>query len=94
MKVPYKIGINKFLGSYIRSAQLQVDRSFVIEMTSPNELRMCGVLDVKNYDNDNILISTKELVTEINGKNMIMSQFSDCEITVSGEIFQINFLRR
>ena len=78
----------------MRSAQLQVDRSFVIEMSSPVELHMCGVLDVKNYDNENILVVAKELITEINGKNMKMSRFSDCEITVSGEILQINFLRR
>ncbi len=86
--------VHKFLRNYIRSVQLDTDRSYVFEMVSPGEVRICGALDVKNYDKENVLVVSKEVITEIKGNNMNMCRFSDSEISVEGEILQINFIKR
>ncbi len=94
MTLPYFKDIRKFLRNYVRSVQLDTDRSFVFEMVSPEEVKMCGVLDVKNYDEGNVLVVSEGVITEIKGNNLIISRFTDSEISVGGEILQINFIRR
>ena len=84
---------NEWLREFLRRTQTDTDRKFRLEINSDGVLSLCGIKEVKSFDDDNILISCDNLITEIKGENMYISNFSDSEISVSGEISGINFLR-
>ena len=84
---------NEWLREFLRRTQTDTDRKFRLEINSDGVLSLCGIKEVKSFDDDNILISCNNLITEIKGENMYISNFSDSEISVSGGISGINFLR-
>ena len=88
------VSAHKLLREFLRSTQLDTDRSYTFEMMSPSEVRICGVIDVKNYDEDNLLVVSREVITQIRGNKLNMCRFTDCEVFVSGDILQINFIKR
>lgn len=77
-----------------RSLQLESDRSFLLEVNSSYELKICGIREVLTYDEANILVAAAEHLTQIKGENLMMNIFSDTVISVSGVIDSISFLRR
>ncbi len=94
MKLRYRDNIQNYLRYFLRSVQLDTDRNYLLEMNSSGNMRIWGIRDVQGFDENNILVISDKLITEIKGENMIMQKFSDCEIAVSGDIKTVSFIKR
>ena len=82
------------LSEFLRKTQTDTDRRFRLEINSLGILSLCGIKEVNSFDDENILVSCSDIITEIKGENMLICSFSDTEIAVSGKISTINFIRR
>ena len=88
------INIPDIVRRFLRSTQLDISRKYLLEVNNEGNLRICGITDVNSFEDDNILVSSDEIITEIKGENMFFKTFSDKEIFVFGKINTINFIRR
>ena len=89
-----KAAISERLSEFLRKTQTDTDRRFRLEINSAGILRLCGIREVNSFDDENILVSCSDIITEIKGEDMLICNFSDTEIAVAGEITAINFIRR
>lgn len=94
MKLPLIEKMQSYARYWTRVLQLDTDRSYLLEFGSDENLHICGIRDIRSYDETDIVVLSERLVTEIKGRGLYMLRFSDTEISVSGEIFSINFIRR
>lgn len=94
MKLPVIEKMQLRARKWARVLQLDTDRSYLLEFGSDGNLHICGIRDIRSYDETDIVVLSEKLVTEIKGRGLYMLRFSDTEISVSGEILSVNFIRR
>ena len=87
-------GLNKSLRGFIRAAQVDTDRSFLLEFNCDGILKICGISDISEYTARHIIAVSDIYITEISGESLEIQSCRDTEISVSGEIFSIEFIRR
>ncbi len=94
MTLPFYDKMKKVLYKAGKTLQIDTDRSYLLEVNSEGNLRICGITDICSYDEEAVLVLSEKYITEIKGCNLFMLKFSDSEINVSGEISSITFTER
>ncbi len=94
MKLPFYDKMKSVLYKTGKKLQIDTDRSYLLEVNSEGNLRICGITDISSYDEEAVLVLSEKYITEIKGFNLFMLKFSDSEINVSGEISSITFTER
>lgn len=94
MQITQFNSLGRRLRNFFRGAQIDTDNKFLLEFNSDGLLNLSGITDILEYDEDYILVESKQCITQISGQKLLLDTFNDKKIIVSGQVEDIKFIDR